>query len=205
MTAHGSLRLHWTGKWRAHPRVLRWALSNERSWAIPICLHTGLPGDRSVGSTRRRCDLGSAVGVIEFVEAAVFAGFDALYPGPVVDIPTDGCLQAAGEIHQRLPPSFPGELGIRQGIAAVMAGSIGDARNQAFWFSRGPQDALNDFEIRQRTVAADVVNFAVAALFQARREWRGNDRRRTASRGFACRRRKPATACPRGRSRSSAG
>ena len=87
--------------------------------------------------------------VIQFVEVSVFTALHTVDPGSIGAIPIDGCGQAAFEIHQRLPTGFARQLLVGKGIAAIMAGPIGDARDERMRFTSGFEDAMDYFEIGQ--------------------------------------------------------
>ena len=87
--------------------------------------------------------------VIKLIETSIFAAFYPVDPGAIFTIPIDGYTQACIEVHAGLPPGCPGELFIRQRIAAIVTGSISHAGNEALRFPGYLQNAANYFDIRK--------------------------------------------------------
>ena len=67
-----------------------------------------------------------------FVIPLVVAGGDVVHPGLVVEIPTDGALDAFLELQGGLPAQFALELGGVDGIAQVVTGTVGDIGDEVY-------------------------------------------------------------------------
>lgn len=86
-------------------------------------------------------------------------------PGLVLDVPVDGCLQALGEVGLRRPPAqLALELGAVDGVAAVVAGAVGDPVEVLGVAAHGLQDHAQDRDVVLLPIGADEVGLPRAAL-----------------------------------------
>ena len=86
-------------------------------------------------------------------------------PGLVGDVPVDGLLQAPGEVGVRRPPAqLALELGGVDGVAAVVAGAVGDPVEVLGVASHRLQDHAQDRDVVLLAVGADEVGLPHAAL-----------------------------------------
>ena len=86
-------------------------------------------------------------------------------PGLVGDVPVDGGLQAPGEVGVRRPPAeLALELGGVDGVAAVVAGAVGDPVEVLGVLSHRLQDHAQDRDVVLLAVGADEVGLPHAAL-----------------------------------------
>lgn len=86
-------------------------------------------------------------------------------PGLVGDVPVDGGLQALGEVGVRRPPAqLALELGAVDGVAAVVAGAVGDPVEVLGVLSHRLQDHAQDGDVVLLPVGADEVGLPHAAL-----------------------------------------
>lgn len=86
-------------------------------------------------------------------------------PGLVGDVPVDGGLQALGEVGVRRPPAqLALQLRAVDGVAAVVAGAVGDPVEVLGALSHGLQDHAQDGDVVLLAVGADEVGLPHAAL-----------------------------------------
>ena len=86
-------------------------------------------------------------------------------PGLVLDVPVDGGLQALGEVGVRRPPAqLALELGGVDGVAAVVAGAVGDPVEVLGVLSHRLEDHAQDGDVVLLAVGADEVGLPHAAL-----------------------------------------
>ena len=86
-------------------------------------------------------------------------------PGLVLDVPVDGLLQALCEVGVRRPPSeLALELGRVDGVAAVVAGAVGDPVEVLGVAAHGLQDHAQDGDVVLLAVGSDEVGLTHAAL-----------------------------------------
>ena len=86
-------------------------------------------------------------------------------PGLVLDVPVDGGLQALGEVGVGRPPAqLALELGRVDGVAAVVAGAVGDPVEVLGVASHRLQDHAQDRDVVLLAVGADEVGLPRAAL-----------------------------------------
>ena len=86
-------------------------------------------------------------------------------PGLVGDVPVDGLLQALGEVGVRRPPAeLALELGAVDGVAAVVAGAVGDPVEVLGIVSHRLQDHAQHGDVVPLAVGADEVGLPRAAL-----------------------------------------
>ena len=86
-------------------------------------------------------------------------------PGLVGDVPVDGLLQALGEVGVRRPPAqLALELGGVDGVAAVVAGAVGDPVEVLGVAAHRLQDHAKDRDVVPLAVRADEVGLPHAAL-----------------------------------------
>lgn len=86
-------------------------------------------------------------------------------PGLVGDVPVDGGLQPLGEVGVRRPPAqLALELGGVDGVAAVVAGAVGDPVEVLGVLSHLLQDHAQDRDVVPLAVGADEVGLPHAAL-----------------------------------------
>src|SRR6185312_9961453 len=97
--------------------------------------------------------------VLALVIRAIVARADRLPPPRVVAVPVDRALQAVGEAHLRLPAEGADLLGA-QGVAAVVAGAVGDVLDELVAGARVLEDPLDHLDVRALVGAADVVGLA---------------------------------------------
>lgn len=95
-------------------------------------------------------------------------------PGLVLDVPVDGLLQALGEVGVRRPPAqLALELGGVDGVAAVVAGAVGDPVEVLGVAAHGLQDHAEHGDVVLLAVGADEVGLPHAALGQDVPDGRG--------------------------------
>ena len=86
-------------------------------------------------------------------------------PGLILHIPLDGGLQAPGEIGVRRPPAeLALQLGAVDGVAAVVAGAVGDPVEVLGVAAHGLDDHAQDRDVVLLAVGADEVGLPHAAL-----------------------------------------
>ena len=86
-------------------------------------------------------------------------------PGLVGDVPVDGLLEALGEVGVRRPPAeLALELGGVDGVAAVVAGAVGDPVEVLGVAAHGLQDHAQDGDVVLLPVGADEVGLPHPAL-----------------------------------------
>ena len=86
-------------------------------------------------------------------------------PGLVLDVPVDGLLQALGEVGVRRPPAqLALELGRVDGVAAVVAGAVGDPVEVLGVLSHRLEDHAQDRDVVLLAVSPDEVGLPHAAL-----------------------------------------
>lgn len=86
-------------------------------------------------------------------------------PGLVLDVPVDGGLEALGEVGVRRPPAqLALELGGVDGVAAVVAGAVGDPVEVLGVASHRLEDHAQDRDVVLLAVGADEVGLPRAAL-----------------------------------------
>ena len=86
-------------------------------------------------------------------------------PGLVGDVPVDGLLEALGEVGVRRPPAqLALELGGVDGVAAVVAGAVGDPVEVLGVAPHGLEDHAQDRDVVPLAVGADEVGLPRAAL-----------------------------------------
>ena len=86
-------------------------------------------------------------------------------PGLVLDVPVDGLLQALGEVGVRRPPAqLALELRAVDGVAAVVAGAVGDPVEVLGVAAHGLEDHAQDRDVVLLAVGADEVGLPRAAL-----------------------------------------
>ena len=86
-------------------------------------------------------------------------------PGLVGDVPVDGLLQAPGEVGVRRPPAqLALELGGVDGVAAVVAGAVGDPVEVLGVLSHGLEDHAQHGDVVPLPVGSDEVGLPRAAL-----------------------------------------
>lgn len=86
-------------------------------------------------------------------------------PGLVLDVPVDGGLEAFGEVGVRRPPAqLALELGRVDGVAAVVAGAVGDPVEVLGVAAHGLEDHAQDRDVVPLAVGADEVGLPRAAL-----------------------------------------
>ena len=86
-------------------------------------------------------------------------------PGLVLDVPADGGLQPLGEVGVRRPPAqLALELGRVDGVAAVVAGAVGDPVEVLGVAAHGLEDHAQDRDVVLLAVGADEVGLPRAAL-----------------------------------------
>ena len=86
-------------------------------------------------------------------------------PGLVGDVPVDGGLEAPGEVGVRRPPAqLALELRAVDGVAAVVAGAVGDPVEVLGVASHGLQDHAQDGDVVLLPIGADEVGLPHAAL-----------------------------------------
>ena len=120
------------------------------------------------GETLLKCDVSHFALPLLLALRAV-AGLGGLLgrapPGLVGDVPVDGGLQALGEVGVRRPPAeLALELGGVDGVAAVVAGAVGDPVEVLGVLSHGLQDHAQDGDVVLLAVGADEVGLPHAAL-----------------------------------------
>ena len=97
------------------------------------------------------------------------AGLGGLFgrapPGLVLDVPVDGLLQALGEVGVRRPPAeLALELRAVDGVAAVVAGAVGDPVEVLGVAAHGLEDHAQHGDVVLLAVGADEVGLPHAAL-----------------------------------------
>lgn len=86
-------------------------------------------------------------------------------PGLVLDVPVDGLLQAPGEVGVRRPPAqLALELRGVDGVAAVVAGAVGDPVEVLGVAAHGLQDHAQDRDVVLLPIGPDEVGLPRAAL-----------------------------------------
>lgn len=118
--------------------------------------------------------LPSDLGVLEdgalvvhaLVVGLVVAADDAHPPVAVLEVPLDGLLDAVLELRLRLPAEFRVYLRRVDGVAAVMALTVGDVLDEIFRLAELLENGLDNIDVGALIVAADVVDLADAALLQ---------------------------------------
>ena len=86
-------------------------------------------------------------------------------PGLVLDVPVDGGLEALGEVGVRRPPAqLALQLGRVDGVAAVVAGAVGDPVEVLGVAPHGRKDHAQDRDVVFLAVGADEVGLPHAAL-----------------------------------------
>ena len=86
-------------------------------------------------------------------------------PGLVGDVPVDGLLEALGEVGVRRPPAeLALELRAVDGVAAVVAGAVGDPVEVLGVAAHGREDHAQDRDVVLLAVGADEVGLPHAAL-----------------------------------------
>src|SRR5687768_13533148 len=108
---------------------------------------------------------GLAVTVLTLVPRAELAGLQRAPPGFVLAIPADGRLQCGCEAMRRRPAQ-PLDLCAVDGVAAVVAGTVGHALDQRLRLARESQDLACEHDVLDLVTAADVVHLALDALAQ---------------------------------------
>src|SRR4029077_14653859 len=112
--------------------------------------------------------LALAVLIIQRVISAILTGLHSRHPGSVLPVPVDGERQAIFEIHSRRPARLAHDLAARDPIPAVVSRAIFDKPDERVGGPSDRQDLAHNLDIRQRAVAAYVVDFALPALFENR-------------------------------------
>lgn len=86
-------------------------------------------------------------------------------PGLVLDVPVDGLLQALGEVGVGRPPAeLALELGAVDGVAAVVAGAVGDPVEVLGVAAHGLEDHAQDRDVVLLAISSDEVGLPRAAL-----------------------------------------
>ena len=86
-------------------------------------------------------------------------------PGLAGDVPVDGGLQALGEVGVRRPPAqLALELGRVDGVAAVVAGAVGDPVEVLGVLPHGLEDHAQDRDVIPLAISSDEVGLPHAAL-----------------------------------------
>ncbi len=86
-------------------------------------------------------------------------------PGLVLDVPVDGLPEPLGEVGVRRPPAqLAPELGGVDGVAAVVAGAVGDPVEVLGVLPHGLEDHAQDGDVVPLAVGADEVGLPRAAL-----------------------------------------
>src|SRR5688500_9037147 len=106
---------------------------------------------------------GLAVTVLTLVPRAELAGLQGAPPGFVLAIPADGRLQRRCEAMRRRPAEPP-DLCAVDGVAAVVAGTVGHALDQRLRLARESQDLVSEHDVLDLVAATDVVDLALATL-----------------------------------------
>src|SRR5436190_2100446 len=103
----------------------------------------------------------------------VASRLDAVTPLAVLEIPDDGVAQPAFKAVTRRPSELAANLARVDGIAAIVAGAIGDKRFQRVTTRRlTPQfveqiaDAIDDLQVGPLAAATDIILFARPPLLQ---------------------------------------
>ena len=95
-------------------------------------------------------------------------------PGLVLDVPVDGCLQPLGEVGARRPPAqLALELGRVDGVAAVVAGAVGDPVEVLGVAPHGLEDHAQDGDVVLLPIGTDEVGLPHAAAGQDVPDGRG--------------------------------
>ena len=95
-------------------------------------------------------------------------------PGLVLDVPVDGGLQALGEVGVRRPPAqLALQLGRVDGVAAVVAGAVGDPVELLGVLSHSLEDHAEHGDVVLLAVGSDKVGLPHAALGQDVPDGRG--------------------------------
>lgn len=84
----------------------------------------------------------------------------------MVQVPLDGLLDAVGKFRFRQPAQFFVDFRRVNGVAAVMAFTVRDMVDEAFWFAQFFANQFDDVDISHFIMAADVINFADTALLE---------------------------------------
>lgn len=95
----------------------------------------------------------------------ILAARDIVHPLLMFQIPTDGLLNALLELQTGLPPEFALELGRVDGVAKVVAGTVGDVGDEVHVLALltaekavdGVDDNLDDVDVLPFVEAADIV------------------------------------------------
>ena len=99
---------------------------------------------------------------------------DIVHPSLVVQVPTDGFLDAFLKLEARLPAQFLLELGGVDGVAHIVASAIGDVGNEVHVGTLGStqqaidgvDDHLDDIDVLPLVEAAYIVGFCNEALVE---------------------------------------
>ena len=95
-------------------------------------------------------------------------------PGLVLDVPVDGGLEALGEVGVGRPPAeLALELGGVDGVAAVVAGAVGDPVEVLGVAAHGREDHAQDRDVVPLAICADEVGLPHAALHENVPDGRG--------------------------------
>ena len=108
-------------------------------------------------------------GLLPLLPLRAVAGLGGLLgrapPGLVGDVPVDGLLEALGEVGVRRPPAqLALELRAVDGVAAVVAGAVGDPVEVPGVAAHGLEDHAQDRDVVPLAVGADEVGLPRAAL-----------------------------------------
>src|SRR3989442_6158884 len=92
-------------------------------------------------------------GPIRFIE-------DARPPRPVRQVPLDGLGQATVQVVTGRPSETGAQLRSIHGVAAIVAGAVGDELDQRFRLAEQSQQASYELEVRELASPADIVYLA---------------------------------------------
>ena len=115
-----------------------------------------------------------AVFVHIVVVLLVVTGGDVIEPLLVIEVPTDGFLDAFFELERGFPAEFALEFGGVDSIAHIVSGTVGNVRNEvqisSFWTTKqtihGSDDGLDDVDILPFVESADIIGISNLTLME---------------------------------------
>lgn len=106
----------------------------------------------------------SPIAVHFFIVVLIFTGNNVLPPLLIVQIPLNGLFDTVCKLCLRQPAQFVVDLGRVDGIAHIVALTVGDIGNQTLRLAQFLADQLDNVDVLHLVVAAHIVDFADLAV-----------------------------------------